>query len=341
MIRAECPVSAVVDSSDVKVPCPCCDGETDVVYDLAHIWHQPAGSTSYEIRGCQRCDFGFLHPHPGKNEIARLTEQSLAIADDWPELIPPDPSIFERIRVHLAWRVSHAMNRQITAQRIHEFVGGRPVSLYIFGCGKGDILRELGDLGHKAAGIEQNEPARQLAVSQGLRVHPGSVQEPPAALFNEPVDVVILPQVLQTCPDPDEALTNVRQLLKPGGVLMADVPNHGAYLARRSGPAWILCDAGRNLNFYTSRSLSRFVAQNGFQVVDLLYCNYTVQFRRPRLAIERMIWDSLYVNAGTTRSRIPPRKSPWELWHGLLRSAFRGPDEKYEILGIIARKEDA
>ena len=112
-------------------------------------------------------------------------------------------------------------------------------------------------------------------------------------------------------------------------------------LARRMGPAWFFCDAGHVLNFFTNRSLSRFVEQNGFQVVDLLYCNYTVQFRTSRLVIEQAIWDSLYANAGSSRMRIPPRKSQWGLWYGLLRSAFRSRDEKYEILGIIARKGNA
>lgn len=341
MIHAEHPVPAVVSSSNAKVACLCCGGETDLEHHLAHLWHQPAGSASYEIRGCHRCDFGFLYPRPDSDEVARLTERSFAIAQAWPDFIPPDPSLFEQIRVNLAWRVSHTMNRQITAQRIHEFVDGRPVSLYIFGCGKGEMVQELMELGHNAAGIEQNKHAQESSVSNGLRVHLGSIQEPPETILAEPVDVVVLPQLLQTCLDPDKALANVCRLLKPGGVLMADVPNHGAYLARRAGPTWMFCDAGRNLNFYTSRSLSRFVTKNGLQVVDLLYCNYTVQFRRPRLAIEQTIWDSLYADAGSTRSRVPSRKSAWRLWYGLFRSAFRAPDEKYEILGVIARKEFA
>ena len=51
-----------------------------------------------------------------------------------------------------------------------------------------------------------------------------------------------------------------------------------------------------------------------------------------------MLWDHLYSNSDSQGVSLPPRKSRWELWSGLAASMFRPPDEKYETIGIVARK---
>jgi SAM-dependent methyltransferase len=200
------------------------------------------------------------------------------------------------------------------------------------------MMLELKDSGHRVVGIDFDQSTRDRAQAQGLVVHDGSVENLPAAILSESFDIVVMTRVLQSCSDPRTALLGVHQLLKTGGHLIADVPNNGAYSARRLGPGWYLCDAGNSLNFFSRRSLARFVENSGFEIVDYFYSAYTGQFRNSRLVIEQKIWDRLYANTDPRSLRLPRRKSRWELWRELLASMFRSPEKKYEMVGVIAKK---
>ena len=200
-------------------------------------------------------------------------------------------------------------------------------------------------MGFRAVGVDEgeSESPRTPEPPASPDILRGSIESPPSAVSKEPFDVMFLSWELQRAIDPGLALDNARSMLKPGGLLFADVPNHGAYTAKRLGPAWYSHDAGRFLNFFTSRSLTRSLESKGFAVVDLLYHNYTVQFRKPRLVIEQELWDRLYEGADLKAIgvRPPRRKSGLEQWRGLLGSMFRGPSEMYEVAGIVGRKVDA
>ncbi len=199
-------------------------------------------------------------------------------------------------------------------------------------------MQGLQNSGHKVVGIVSEQPDQGQMPARGLFVHQGSIEEPPTAILAETFDLVILSWVLHSCNHPRQALERAHKLLEPGGHVMADVPNNGAYSARRLRSGWFFCDAGSTLCFFTPRSLSRFLEMGDFEVVDHLFCNYTVQFRNSRLVIEQMLWDRLYASVVPGTVRPPRRKSQWEMWRGLYGSIFRKPAEKCEIFGIIGKK---
>jgi SAM-dependent methyltransferase len=339
MSYADDVVRATSDSSREIATCLSCGGDTRIRDHLPHIWHQRVDSRPYDLRWCERCDFGFLSPRPDAEDRARFARDACELRRDWPDLIPLKPTFLERVRVNLAWRTAFGYS-QINSRRVQEFAGSRSISICAFGGGLVDLMRELKDTGHRIVGVDADEAAPGRAQTAGLVVYEGSIEDPPEAIRDEPFDIVLLSGVLGCCPDPRKALQNARELLKPSGHLMADVPNNGAYSARRLGPAWFFCDAGNSLCFFTGRSLAHFVEMCGFEIIDILYNNYTGQFRNSRLVIEQKIWDHLYANVDPGTPRLPRRKSRWELWRGLLGSMFRGPAEKYEIVGIIGQKPD-
>ncbi len=174
--------------------------------------------------------------------------------------------------------------------------------------------------------------AAQLAYPAAAR--PGSVTTCPISGISGLVPGL----VLRGCSDPRRALQGMHRLLRVGGHLTADVPNNGSYAARRLGPAWYHCDAGNYVNFFSSRSLARFVESCGFEIVNYFYSDYTAQFRNSRLVIEQMIWDRLYANTDGRSLQVPRRRCRWELWSGLLGSMFLRPEKKYEMIGVVAKK---
>jgi len=323
-----------VIATAATIKCLWCGGETIIRYRLPHIWHQPDDSRSYDVRWCEPCDFGFLDPRPTAEDQIRFNEQNKFA----PVEAANSVTLFDRLRIHLAWRAGHSQARQIDARLVHTFLGKHGASICVFGCMQADVLSGLRDLEHRVVGVELNTDGCDPTQLQGIEIVSGSVEAPPRKLLGTAFDAIVLNMVLPVCREPRLALWNAHQMLKPDGALFVEVPNHGSYSARRFGPAWSLGDAGRHLNFFTDRSLCRFVESTGYDVKDILYRQYIPQFSGSRLTSEQQIWDSLYADRKRQDQRLPPRKSTVDLWTGLVCTAFLHPSAKYEIVGIIGTK---
>ena len=57
----------------------------------------------------------------------------------------------------------------------------------------------------------------------------------------------------------------MRRLLKPGGVVLIEVPNFGGWEGRLGGPAWFHLDLPRHLFHFEEPSLARLLQQHGFE----------------------------------------------------------------------------
>jgi SAM-dependent methyltransferase len=317
--------------------CPGCSGETRSRYHLPRLWCQTAGSPTYEIRWCDSCDLGFLAPRPTVEELILYREttenRTKAIG------LPSPRSFAEKVRIHLAWRVGHGHASQIDANRIHSLMGDVPTSICIFGCAELELLVQLRDFGHQVFGIDANERVCRDARAKELDVWPGSAENPPEQAVTRTFDALFLNGGLAMAIEPKAAIQDAVRLLKSGGYLFAEVPNHGAYSARRLGPAWSLWDAGININYFTSKSLSRFIEEAGCEVKEVRYRRYVAQFTSEQMRNEQAIWDHLYSSSNQTDQNIPPRKSSVDLWLDFLRTMFLSADRKYETVGIISKKK--
>jgi len=314
--------------------CLLCGGETAIRFRLPHIWDQPDDSRTFDIRWCEACDFGFLHPRPTALDLERFYDQAGAPRDQ----AERNRTLLEKVRLHLAWRIGHADARQIDAALIDSTVGKPCASICVFGCTGLDLVVGLKRLGHRVVGVERNADAVHRARDGGFEVFSGSADAPPREVFEASFDAVVLNNVLPGCREPRVALQNAHRILEPAGHLFAEVPNHESYSARRSGPAWCLFDAGRNLNFFTGKSLTRFVESTGFHVKDMLYRQAVPQFSRSRMIVEQEIWDRLYAKSNRGDSRAPSRNSTVELWTRLARLRFQRPSERFEIVAVIGTR---
>jgi SAM-dependent methyltransferase len=310
--------------------CLWCDGETTVRYQIPRILHQPDDSRPHDIRWCAACDFGFLDPRPTPEVLDRLNDRS----NEALENAEQPPAFLEKVRLHLAWRMGRALARQIDAPLIHSIVGKPGSSVCVFGCEHVDLLIGLKKLGHKVLGVDRSKGAVNRARDHGIDALLGPADAPPEEVFETSFDIVFLNSVLQCCLEPRAALQNAHRLLEPGGHLFVEVPNNNADSARRAGPAWLLCEAGRNVNFLTGNSLSKFVDASGYDVKEMLYRQMIPQFSRSRMIAEREI-----ANRTESKSeRLRWRNVTLDPWARLLRLVFQGPAQRYEIVAVVATK---
>jgi SAM-dependent methyltransferase len=318
--------------------CLLCNGATAVRYPLPHLWHQPVGSRSYEIRWCNSCDFGFLDPRPSPLDLARFQADSRELSRAIREKDSTRTSFAERVRVRIAWQAAVGWGyNPIAGPLIHEVAGSRPGSICIFGP-TADLIKDLAAAGHEIAAATSDADETATLRSQGATVFEGTLESGCASQSARAFDVVVCRETLERCVDPGLGMEQARRLLKPGGHLMVQLPNHRSCTARRLGPAWFHCDAGNAVNFFTSQSLSRLATARGFGVVGNVHSEYVTQFRNSRTFFEQSLWDRLYRDLDRNALPRPTRTSSWERWRLLATSMFRRADEKFEFTGMIARK---
>lgn len=126
------------------------------------------------------------------------------------------------------------------------FPAASPLRILDVGCGSGMFLRILRNLGHGAVGLEISPTAVEAANQSGVRAFVGNPET-----------------------DPPLVLRRLAPLLKPGGCIIASVPNLGCFTARwrilrgqfPSEPSGIF-DSG-HIRWFTRVNLPAYVERAG------------------------------------------------------------------------------
>jgi SAM-dependent methyltransferase len=138
-------------------------------------------------------------------------------------------------------------------------IGG---TLLEIGCGSGDQLKILQEVGWKVCGIEIGPAAASHARENlGLDVKTGTLEntELPPASF----DTIILSHVLEHLPDPANVLARVHALLKPNGQLYLAVPSGVSWESRLFGRHWAW-EAPHHLWWFSPDNLRQLLSRHGF-----------------------------------------------------------------------------
>ena len=131
------------------------------------------------------------------------------------------------------------------------------------GCGAGYFLDHCRAHGWQVTGIE---PWREIAAWASkylkLNVLPTSLAR--ATLEERRFDAVTAHDVLQFCRDPVAFLRRCHALLRPGGVLVATVPNFGSREREALGWQWQQIVPYAHLVYFTADTLRRAAREAGF-----------------------------------------------------------------------------
>lgn len=246
-----------------RTNCPAC-GETAHKKQCGYEW-----TAAYR---CTRCRVVFLNPyvtHEGMKEIYASPEtlaKFFPFCDHYFEDTEKENRDTRTFRVYEEW-----------LKKLERSVSGR--KMLDVGCGAGQFLKLARERGWDAEGLEFDNALEQKLKTQGIPVTTGDFFH--AELPENSFDVITLWDVFEHFSEPVPALSRLRKLLKPDGVLLLACPKEDsslAWLAKKfyqwSGgkiqyPVKVVYLIDHPL-FYSPKTLSELLEVHGFKVTETM-----------------------------------------------------------------------
>ncbi len=139
------------------------------------------------------------------------------------------------------------------------------------GCHEGDISALIRDLGNEVVGVDLPELAEQARAKHGIEAVGHNLNKP-FPFENGAFDVVVTASVLDDIPDDLAYLRECFRVLKPGGTVIAVVPNEASWYRRIQSLCggmsrdFSLPTGYHTLHWYTLKGIKALLRVAGFQV---------------------------------------------------------------------------
>jgi SAM-dependent methyltransferase len=133
------------------------------------------------------------------------------------------------------------------------------------GCAYGFFLDEARRAGFEVSGIEPAEAAAAHAGDLGLNVVCGLLSEANLKPLGT-LDAIVLLDVIEHLPDPQEALALCAKYLRPDGIIVLTTGDFGSFAARLTGEHWRLMTPPQHLWFFDRDSIALLAKSVGLRV---------------------------------------------------------------------------
>lgn len=232
----------------------------------------------FEVKKCQQCGLIFLDPQPSKKVLGEHYPHQQYYS--YKKRINGLSGLIRQFRSYLIRRYYKPTIFSRTFSVIVQGVPGiprepnkKPWRILDVGCGTGDTLEVLKELGWGVYGFEIDKNAVKLARKRGLTnvVWGGyeKIKEFPDNYF----DCIRLYHVIEHLPDPGSCLQLIYKKLKPGGEVILGTPNAESVVSRIFGVYWYNLDIPRHLFVFSPRTFSKIVKRADFLRISITFCS--------------------------------------------------------------------
>lgn len=217
--------------------------------------HFLSGET-FNLNQCKNCGFVFTNPRPEANDLGRYyqSEEYFSHSKTKKGLIT---FLYNTVK-------NYSLGRKYKLISSHKNTG----TILDIGCATGEFLNYFKSKGWETIGIEPAENPRTFAIQNySLDVRD---EDSIANLDKESFDVITMWHVLEHIPGLNERIDQIRQLLKPDGLLVIALPNYLSWDAKFYGNFWAGFDVPRHLYHFSQESLKRLLDKFQFSVFDIV-----------------------------------------------------------------------
>jgi 2-polyprenyl-3-methyl-5-hydroxy-6-metoxy-1,4-benzoquinol methylase len=267
-----------------SVSCNLCGSlDTKRLKSHSKMFRLPEG---FHIVSCKKCGLRYLSPRPTPEEYAAHYAGAPHYSpDSYQDRIKGRTSFYE--------------------ERLNEFeaMGLKPGTILEVGCATGHFLNTARQRGWKPTGIEISTAMADYG-REKFHLNIININDIREANFDEgQFDVVYASNVLEHLPDPISFLSEVNRILKPEGIIFAEVPNQFRHLremikvmayvflpeniAHRMLP--LPHDSIHHCYFFSPSALEKMLTKSGFETISL--SSYTPAYFRERFPLRR--WGGL------------------------------------------------
>jgi SAM-dependent methyltransferase len=136
------------------------------------------------------------------------------------------------------------------------------------GCGNGEFLARMRELGWDVVGVEPDPKAAQVGRDEyGLIIFPGVLEQ--TDLSPESFDAATMVHVIEHLSDPVGTLKAAKNVLKRGGRIVIHTPNISSLGHRWFRYNWRGLEPPRHFFLFSPRALCKIVEMAGFRVLNL------------------------------------------------------------------------
>jgi len=236
---------------------------------------------------CSECDRWWLEPRPTADEIRASYDDYYTHGDStavgfeaWLKRAIPGVCLGYSDRVTVPTRVFGTLVstlgplRTIGERSTFWLRGEDRGRLLDVGCGSGEAMLRMRELGWEVAGVEFDTEAARIASERTGAPVLSSLGEAEVGGF----DAVTLDHVVEHLADAPAMLRDCARALRPGGRLALATPNAGSAARESFGADWLHWDPPRHLELRGAKGLEKLVSGSGFEVESVFSCAGSAHF---------------------------------------------------------------
>ena len=208
------------------------------------------------LHRCSGCHLVFVHPQPSAEALERIYTPTYFLDGGEPALA----GSVEKVKRETAGFYLDAAIRRLGAER------GRLLDV---GCGRGELMLEAAARGFEVSGVDLSAHAvntvnERFGAVKATQGHLSDIGFP-----DEHFDVCVCSDVLEHVRDPVALLSEIRRVLKTGGVLFLVTPSIGRSIARLMREYWFEIKP-EHLFYFDQETLQSALHRAGFRHIELI-----------------------------------------------------------------------
>jgi SAM-dependent methyltransferase len=211
---------------------------------------------NYTLSKCNSCTLVFLNPMPDDSVLVNL--------------YPDDFYAYQDFEQKPSWLKQLMIKFFLPSFETRDPKFSQPGKVLDIGCGSGEFLVKMRDLGWETNGVEVSSAAAKLGNERfGLDIFTGSLLE--SSFPDNYFDYIRSNHSLEHIYNPNQTISEIHRILKPGGKVHIGVPNINSFNAKMFGEYWWYLGAPVHTFNYSVKTLTEMLEKHGFAANNIFY----------------------------------------------------------------------